>query len=249
VKHSLSLSSEVGDRLKEVARTIDATPSSLADLALKKLFEHSPKEISGMLARYKLDRTAPTREWWQRSFWTLLAENMGTFDPMGNPFRARDYEDYYLIQLRNNIARDDKEDEPFHIHLGPRAGAANQANGTYLFPRETSPVQAAEEIASELRRLGVAMDYESRIIKVRQMLAERLGYDPDNSDRFGDAQFAHAMQYGADGERGMMVWNILRLDSPKHPTTDVHFHWRSSTAKQMADALVIAYEKLMAFPG
>jgi hypothetical protein len=249
VKHSLSLSSEVGDRLKEVARTIDATPSSLADLALKKLFENPVKEIAVMLARYKLDRTAPTREWWQRSFWTLLAENMGAFDPMGNPYRARDFEDYYIVLLRNNIARDDREDEPFYIHIGTRTGSAQPPNGTHLFPRETSPVQAAEQIASELKRLGVAMDYEGRVIKVRQMLAKRLGADADNPDRFGNAQFHPAMHYGPEGERGMMVWNILRLDHPKHPHTDVHFHWRSSTGKQMTEALVTAYEKLMAFPG
>jgi len=247
VKHSLSLSNEVGERLREVARTIDATPSSLADVALKKLFEHSPKEIAIMLARYRLDRRAPTREWWQRSFWTLLAERMGTFDPISNPYVARDYEDYYLVLLRNSIARDDKEDEPLHIHLGPRAGS-NGPNGGWPFSRETSPVQAAEQVASELKRLGVAMDYEGRINKVRGILAERLGSDGDNSDRFGNAQFHPAMVYGAEGERGMMVWNLLRLNSSTHPRTDVHFHWRSSTATQMAEQLLTAYEKLMSSP-
>lgn len=248
MKHSLSLSNEVGERLKEVARTIDATPSSLADLGLKKLFERSPKEIAVMLARYRLDRRAPTREWWQRSFWTLLAERMGTFDPISNPYVARDYEDYYLVLLRNSIARDDKEDDPFHVHLGPRAGS-NGPNGGWPFSREMSPVQAAEQVASELKRLNVAMDYEGRITKVRQMLAERLGKDSNNPDRFGDAQFHPAMMYGVDGERGMMVWNIMRLDSEKHERQDVHFHWRSSTAAQMADFLVDAYRKLMALPG
>jgi hypothetical protein len=250
VKWSLSLSPDVSEDLKEVSREVPAaTPSSLADLALKQLLSKRPEEIALMLARYKLDRKAPTREWWQRSFWTLLAESMGTFDPIGNPYVARDYEDYYLVLLRNSIARDDKEEEPFHIHLGPRAGSANPANGAYVFSRETSPVRAAEQVAAELKRLGVAVDYEGRIRKVRKILGERLPADPNNSDRFGNAQFAHAMQHGADGERGMMVWNIMRLDSPKHERQDVHFHWRSSTAKQMADFLVNAYEKLMSSPG
>jgi hypothetical protein len=248
VKHSLSLSDGVGERLREVARTIGATPSSLADLALKNLFEHLPKEIAVMLARYKLDRTAPTREWWQRSFWTLLAESMGTFDPIGNPYVARDYEDYYLVLLRNSIARDDREDEPFHIHLGSRSGSASAPNGAFLFPREMSPVQAAEQMACELERLDVAMDYEGRIQKVRKILAKRLGPDPKNPDRFGDAQFHPAMLYGPEGERGMMVWNILRLDSAKHKRKDVHFHWRSSTAKQTAEQLIDAYQKLVSEP-
>ena len=198
-----------------------------------------------MVHRYRLDRKAPTREWWQRSFWTLLAGSMGTFDPISNPYVARDYEDYYLVLLRNSIARDDHEDEPFHIHLGPRAGGSGP-NGAYAFSREMSPVQAAEQVASELKRLGVAMDYEGRINKVRRLLDERLGGDRDNPDRFGEAQFHPAMLYGPEGERGMMLWNILRLDHPNHPRTDVHFHWRSSTAKQMVEPLVTAYAKLMA---
>ena len=243
MKHSLSLSDDVGEGLRALVRSIPgATPSLLADFAIKQLLGRPPEEIAKMVTRYKLDRSAPTREWWQRSFWTLLAESMGTFDPIGNPYVARDYEDYYLVLLRNSIASDDKEDEPFHIHLGPRAGTANGANGAYVFPREMSPVQAAEQVAAELRKLAVAMDYEGRIRKVRKILAERLPADPDNSDRFGNAQFAHAMQYGADGERGMMVWNIMRLDTPLHERKDVYFHWRSSTANHMADALVNAYK-------
>jgi hypothetical protein len=90
------------------------------------------------------------------------------------------------------------------------------------------------------------MDYEGRINKVRLLLDERLGGDRDNPDRFGEAQFHPAMLYGPEGERGMMLWNILRLDHPNHPRTDVHFHWRSSTAKQMVEPLVTAYAKLMA---
>jgi hypothetical protein len=245
VKYSLSLTEEVGEGLRALARSIpDATPSLLTDFAIKQLLGRPREEIAKMVNRYRLDRMAPSREGWQRSFWTQLAESMGTFDPISNPYVARDYEDYYLVLLRNSIARDDKEEEPFYIHLGTRTGSSG-ANGAYPFPRETSPVQAAEQIARELKRLGVTMDYEGRINKVRQMLGERLGADPNNRDRFGNAQFHSAMLYGAEGERGTMVWNILRLDSAKHPTTDVHFHWRSATAKQMTDALVIAYEKLV----
>lgn len=249
VKWSLSLTDHVGEGLKALARTIpDATPSLLADFAIKHLLDRPPKEIAAMIARYKLDRRATTREWWQRSFWVLLAESMGTFDTISNPYVARDYEDYYLVLLRSNIARDDKEDDPFYVHLGPRAGTTNGANGRWQFQRETSPVQAAEEVARELKRLGVAMDYEERINKVRKILADRLGSDRNNSDRFGNAQFAHAMLYGEDGERGIMVWKILRLDSPTHPHASFNFHWRSNSAKQMADTLVSAYEKLVASP-
>jgi hypothetical protein len=247
MKHSLSLSDDVGERLRAMVRAIpEATPSILADLALKQLLDRPTKEISTMLTRYKLDRKAATREWWQRSFWLLLAESMATFDPINNPYVARDYEDHYLVMLRSSIARDDYEDDPFYVHLGPRAGTDGPTR-RWDFKRETSPVQAAEEVARELKRLGVTMDYEGRINKVRQILAERLGSHPP--DRFGNAQFHPAMLYGADGERGMMVWNILRLDTPTHPRQDVQFLWRSSTATQMADFLVNAYEKLMSSAG
>jgi hypothetical protein len=240
------LSDRVGEGLKTMSRTIpEATPSLLADFAISRLLDCSPSEIASLLTRYRLDRKATTREWWQRSFWTLLAESMGTVDPISNPYVARDFEDYYLVLLRNTVARDDDEEDPFHIHLGPRAGTVDGANGGWQFRRDSSPVRAAEEVALELKRLGVAVDYHGRIKKVRQILADRLGSDPTNSDRFGGAQFAHAMLYGAEGERGMMVWDILRLDGLTHPRTSITFHWRSNTAKQMADQLINAYEKLL----
>jgi hypothetical protein len=170
---------------------------------------------------------------------------MGTFDPINNPYVARDYEDYYLVLLRSNLARDEKEDHPFHIHLGPRAGSSGP-NGAWQFSRETSPVQAAEQVASELKGLGVAMDYEGRIKKVREILAKRLASDPDNSDRFGKGQFIFGMADGEQGKLGVMRWQIMLLDSLTHPQASRNFHWRSNTAKQMADALINAYEQLIA---
>ena len=245
MKHSLSLSEDVGEGLKTLVRSIPgATPSLLADFAIKRLLACPPEEIARMVTRYKLDRSAPTREWWQRSFWTLLAESMGTFDPIGNPYVARDYEDYYLVLLRNSIARDDKEDEPFHIHLGTRTGSANPPNGAYPFPRETSPVQAAEQVAAELKRLGVAMDYEGRIKKVRAILADRLGADPNDSDRFGNGNFVFAMDYGPEGQRGVMVWQITRFDMAERRQTSFRCQWRAYSAKQMAADLITAYERL-----
>jgi hypothetical protein len=244
MKHSLSLSDDVGERLRAMVRAIpDATPSLLADLAIKQLLDRPTKEIATILTRYKLDRRTTTREWWQRSFWLLLAETMGTFDPIGNPYVARDYEDYYLVLLRSSVTREDDEEDPFYIQMGPRAGIQGNNYG-WQFPRSKSPVQAAEEVAAYLRTLGIAVDYEGRINKVLTLLADRLGSDPNNGDRFGNAQFAHAMLHGADGERGLMVWQILRLDSPTHPHTRLTFQWRSSTSKQMADGLINEYERL-----
>jgi hypothetical protein len=244
MKYSLSLSEDVGERLKGAARAIpEATPSLLADFAIKQLLDRQPSEIATTLTRYKLDRRASTREWWRKSFWLLLAESMGTFDPIGNPYVARDYENYYLVLLRSSVARDDDEEDPFYIHVGPRAGNQGNARG-WQFARSKSPVQAAEEVAGYLKSLGVAVDYEGRINKVREILADRLGVDPHNSDRFGNAQFAHAMLYGVEGERGVMLWQILRLDCPTHPQTRVTFHWRSNTAKQMAEQLINAYGNL-----
>lgn len=244
MKYSLSLSDEVGERLKGAARAIpDATPSLLADYAIEQLLDRQPKEIAAMLARYKLDRRVATREWWRKSFWLLLAESMGTFDPIGNPYVARDYEDYYLVLLRSSVAQDDDEEDPFYVHMGPRADNGGNTRG-WQFPRSKSPVQAAEEVAAYLKSLGVAVEYEGRVNKVYEILADRLGADPHNSDRFGNAQFAPAMLYGAEGERGVMVWQILWLDGPTHPQTRVTFHWRSNTAKQMAQQLINAYENL-----
>ena len=57
------------------------------------------------------------------------------------------------------------------------------------------------------------------------------------------------MQYDTEGERGMTVWDIVRLNSPRHERQDVYLYRRSSTATQMADCLVRAYEGLMTLQG
>jgi hypothetical protein len=248
VKHSFSLSDDVSEQLKETARVIpSATPSLLADFALKQLLDRPVKEITEMLNRYKLERKAPTRDWWQTSFWTLLSERMGTFDPITNPYVPRDYEDYYLVQLRSRVAQDDEEGDPFYVHMGPRAGTSGPTK-SWEFMRTTSPAQAAQEVAAYLKDLGVVMDYEGRVQKVKTILAQRLGADPNNSDRFGNGQFAFAMDYGPEGQRGTMIWQIVRLDSPERPSTRLALLWRSNTAKQIADFLINAYEKLEPAP-
>jgi hypothetical protein len=248
VKYSLSLSEDVGGRLKAVARAIpDANPSVLADLAIKQLLDHPTQEIMQMLTRYKLDRNPRTRDWWRKSFWILLAESMGTFDPIDNPYVVRDYEDYYLVLLRSSVAREDEESDPFFVHMGPRAGVDGHVNG-WRFARETSPAQAAQDVAAYLKQLGIAMDYEGRTQKVRAILAQRLGTDPNDSDHFGNGQFVFAMDYGPQGQRGVMIWQIVRLDKPTRPQTRLTFQWRSNSANQMADSLIDAYEKLGSAP-
>ena len=127
---------------------------------------------------------------------------------------------------------------------GSSAALAITRRGACLFTDGRYKTQAAEEVARYLKSLGIAVDYEGRISKVRAILADRLGADPQNSDRFGNAQFAHAMLYGEEGERGVMSWQILRLDLPTHPQVRVTFHWRSNTTKQMAEKLIAAYENL-----
>jgi hypothetical protein len=63
------------------------------------------------------------------------------------------------------------------------------------------------------------MDYEGRVQKVNLILAQRLGADPNDSDRFGNGEFAFGMDYGPEGQRGAMIWQIVRLDSPERPST------------------------------
>jgi hypothetical protein len=244
VKHSFSLSDEVSELLRETARAIPAaTPSLLADFALKQLLAQPVREITAMLNRYKLERKAPSRDWWQTSFWTLLAEQMSTFDPISNPYVPRDYEDFYLVLLRSRVAQDDQEGDPFYIHMGPRAGTNGPTKG-WEFTHTTSPAQAAHDVAACLKDLDVVMDYEGRVQKVKLILAQRLGADPNDSDRFGNGQFAFAMDYGPEGQRGTMIWQIVRLDRPERPSTRLTLLWRSNTPKQIADFLIGAYEKL-----
>jgi hypothetical protein len=243
VKHSLSLTDDVGHRLKETAYLISgATPSLLADFAIKRLLDSPIQEISEMLTRYKFERRGLTRDWWRTSFWALLAGAMKTTDSIGNPRVPRDYEDYYLVLLPSNVGHEDDENDPFEVHMGPRAGTDGSTRA-WQYLRTTSPAQAALEVATSLKGLGVAMDYEGRIKKVRTMLAERLGADPNDADRFGNGEFIFGMHYGMEGQRGAMLWRITRLDSPGRPHTQLTFQWRLNTARQMAESLISAYEK------
>lgn len=77
---------------------------------------------------------------------------MATFDPINNPYVARDYEDCYLVLLRNSIARDDKENEPFHIHPGPRA-VGSAPNGAFPFYQPHGRAIAAKVMDSTISQL------------------------------------------------------------------------------------------------
>jgi|HubBroStandDraft_5_1064220.scaffolds.fasta_scaffold03141_9 hypothetical protein len=251
MKVSLSLSEDVHGQLEQCARRLPGTnPSLLTDLALKLLLTRPDADIAAMAAKYRLDRRAATRDGWRKAIWILLGREMGCEDLIGNPYVPRNFGDYYAVLLQSHVAKDDGEEDPFYFSLGLRGHAANQlpppSPAGWTFPRSTSPVQAAETIARDLKALGVRMDYDGIIEQTKTILAKRLGPDPSNPDRFGNAQFHPAMMYGAEGERGEMVWNLMRLDRPNHQRKDVHFHWRSSTPTQMADFLVDAYNKLMA---
>jgi hypothetical protein len=211
-----SLSDDVHGRLEQCTRRLPGTnPSLLTDLALKLLLTRPDTDIAAMAAKYRLDRRSATRDGWRKAIWILLGQEMGCEDLIGNPYVPRNFGDYYTVLLQSHVTQDDGEEDPFYFSLGLRGHAAGKlpppSSPGWTFHRSTSPVQAAETIARDLKALGVRLDYDGIVDQTKAILAERLGSDTNNADRFGDAQFHPAMMYGADGERGMMVWNIMRL--------------------------------------
>lgn len=87
-------------------------------------------------------------------------------------------------------------------------------------------------------------DYKDRITAVRAILAERLGADDDNSERFGQGLFTCGMKYGESGKLGDMVWTVSRKDDLLRRRRDVSFEWRAFTPEKVAEALLQAYEAL-----
>lgn len=105
--------------------------------------------------------------------------------------------------------------------------------------REGNP---AANLLSEI--MDQHQDYEDRRNSVRRLLATQLGAHPDDTDRFGSGSFVCAAEYGEQGQKGDVVWYVMRHDEPLRRRRRMTFEWRAYTPEKIADAFVRAYEDL-----
>lgn len=163
MKISFSLSDDVARRLEVCARSVaGGNASILTDVALKRLLDLPPDELTQLVARHRMDRKAATRHGWAEAFWLVLGEEMGRRDMIDNPYAARNYGDFYVVLLLSHIDGHEDEGDSFHPYLGPRMYTPQSPPPQqWTFDRSESPVRVAETVAAKLRELGV--EQESRI--------------------------------------------------------------------------------------
>lgn len=161
-KLSVSLDDDLVEKVTARAGEVaGGNLSLLTAVALKRILDVPTAELSRLADLQRLDRRAPTREFWMQSFWDVLADAMGrpemktAFD---NPYVMRQFGDFYAVLLLNNVARYDAEDDPFVPYIGPMPVMPGSPPPVqWTFGRSTSPVTAAQTVAAKLQEYGVAV--------------------------------------------------------------------------------------------
>lgn len=84
----------------------------------------------------------------------VLGQEMGIVDRIDNPYTSRNYGDYYVVLLLKDVGHYDKDPDPFVFQVAPQMWTQENAHKQkrFHFERLRSPVSAAEEVATWLRR-------------------------------------------------------------------------------------------------
>ncbi len=158
-KLSVSLDDELADRAALCAEGVaGGNLSLLTAVALRRILEVPDDELSALIGLERFDRRAPSRDFWMRAFWDILADLMGrpemktAFD---NPYAPRQFGDFYAVLLLNRVGQYDDENDPFIPHIGPMpVKPGSPPPFQWTFARSTSPVVAAKAVASKLQQYG-----------------------------------------------------------------------------------------------
>jgi hypothetical protein len=158
-KLSVSIDDELAARAALRAEQVaDGNVSLLAAAAIRRVLEIPANDLLRLVALQRFDRRAATREAWMRAYWHVLSDLMGRpeMDVIDNPYGPRQFSDFYAVLLLNHMGRADDENDPFIPHIGPSpVTPQSPAPCQWTFKRSSSPVVAAETVASKLREYGV----------------------------------------------------------------------------------------------
>lgn len=140
--------------------------SLLTAVALRRILSVPLDEVRRLVDLQRFDRRAPTRDFWMQAFWKVLSDLMGrpemevVFD---NPLAPRQYGKFYVVLLLSHIGRYDDENDPFIPYLGPMPiEPGSPPPFQWHFDRSTSPVLAAETVASKLQSYDVPAENPRR---------------------------------------------------------------------------------------
>lgn len=140
--------------------------SLLAAVAINELLKRNPSEVADLVTRQRYDRQAPTRSAWMKAYWEALGMLMGRpdFSIIGSPYSPRHFDGLFAVLLFNHVGRDDDENDPFFPHIGPLpVMPGSPPPFTWTFPRNTTPLAAAEIVAAKLRDYGASVPNENEV--------------------------------------------------------------------------------------
>lgn len=164
-KLSVSVDDDLALRVATLANeAADGNLSLLTALALRRILDVPLQDLSCLLALQRVDRRAPTRDAWMKAFWQVLVTFMDRpeLEAIKNPYAMRQFEGVFAILLLNHVDRYDDENDPFLPHIASLpAVAGSPPPYQWTFSRASSPVVAAEAVASKLREY-IAVCRESK---------------------------------------------------------------------------------------
>jgi hypothetical protein len=158
VKLSISVTNDIAQRLVARAKEVaNGNTSLLAETAFSRVLEMPLNQLKGLVSLHRLDRKAATRSDWMNIYWRVLGELMGqpNQDAFFSPYSPRHFGEFYAVLLLNHVGRYDDEEDPFIPYVGPQMVTAESPSPRqWTFPRGSSPVSAAREVAAKLREYG-----------------------------------------------------------------------------------------------
>jgi hypothetical protein len=134
--------------------------SLLAAVAIRELLKRDPSEVAWLVDRQRFDRQMPTRSAWMDAFWKALGYLTGQPDQdvFSSPYSPRFFGGFQVVLLMHRVGRPDGETDPFYPHIGPLPVMPGSPSPlTWTFPRNATPLAAAEVVADKLREYGFAI--------------------------------------------------------------------------------------------
>lgn len=146
MKMAVSLPDNQGEALRTLAKDVaDGNESLVVSAALGQFLTMDRSRQRAMVMRHKAERGTLARSAWIKLFWTWLGESLNVPEWNPNSYAPRQFGDFVVVLLLNDVARYPEEHEDFYIHVYENMAPLRH---NWIFPRNDSPARCAEEVAT-----------------------------------------------------------------------------------------------------
>jgi hypothetical protein len=159
---SVKLSMNIGERVysdfQDFAQEVaDGNLSLLATVAIKELLKKPSSEVTKLVELQRFDRQFVNRSAWMKAYWIALGILMGQpdHDAFNSPYSPRTFGGFYAVLLMHRLGQPDEDPDPFYPYIGPQMVTSETPSPhQWTFPRNATPLAAAEAVAAKLREYG-----------------------------------------------------------------------------------------------